>query len=540
MMLLRHRWVLHGALLAVGVLLSLGGASAQGTASPRLLVMPFETGEDARTWWLGEGSSVVLADDLRAIGVEAIGRDERLRAFARLQVPPVASLSHGTVIRIGQLVGASAVIIGSIHADGDTLTIRARSLRLDTGRLQGEVEEHGSLDELFAVYERVAHRLTSSPVLLSSEQARKAEPPPAAFENYVKGLLADTPAGQIAFLEKALLLHSSYDQARLALWGAYTEAAQHEKALAAALSVPAQSPASRHARFAAACSETALQKYDDAFERLRVLEQEGPAAEIANNLGVIQLRRGGTARTGHATYWFTKATQTTPDPDYFFNLGYAYWFEQDVQAAIYWLREAVRRNPADGDAHFVLGAALQVAGSGTEAARELELAERLAARLQGERRGPGERVPRGLERVRAAIEPPGATGAETTLAATGQRERSELSVFHLDRGRRLFQAQQDREAIDELRRALYLSPYLAEAHLLLGRIYLRSGRTAEAIEALKISIWSEETAVAHQVLAEAWLQSKDVSAARREAERGLAMAPDSQALRRFLAQLPAQ
>ena len=73
--------------------------------------------------------------------MEAIGRDERLRAFARLQVPPVASLSHGTVIRIGQLVGASAVIIGSIRTDGDTLEVRARSLRLDTGRLQGEVEE---------------------------------------------------------------------------------------------------------------------------------------------------------------------------------------------------------------------------------------------------------------------------------------------------------------------------------------------------------------------------------------------------------------
>src|SRR3954465_9316324 len=66
---------------------------------PRMLVMPFETGDDVRTWWLGEGSSVLLADDLRAVGVDAIARDERLRAFARLQVPPVATLSHGTVIR---------------------------------------------------------------------------------------------------------------------------------------------------------------------------------------------------------------------------------------------------------------------------------------------------------------------------------------------------------------------------------------------------------------------------------------------------------
>jgi tetratricopeptide (TPR) repeat protein len=304
--------------------------------------------------------------------------------------------------------------------------------------------------------------------------------------------------------------------------------------------VPARSPVSRRARFAAAYSELALEKYDAAFERLRILDEESPGAAIANNLGVIQLRRGGSAQAGRATYWFTKATQATPDPDYFFNLGYAYWFDQDVQAAIYWLREAVRRNPADGNAHFVLGSALQAAGSTTEAARELELAERLAAPREGERRRPGERVPRGLERVRAAFEPPGATGAETTLAATGQRERSELTAFHLDRGRRLFEAKNDREAIDELRRALYLSPYLADAHLLLGRIYLRGGRTAEAIDALKISIWSEETAAAHAVLAEAWLQSRDVEAARREAQRALDLDPEAEGVRRFLAQLPAR
>ena len=527
-------------LLTIAALALRATAFAQATTQPRLLVMPFETGDDVRIWWLGEGSSVVLAEDLRALGIQAIGRDERLHAFGQLQVPPVASLSHGTIIRIGQLVGASAVIIGSIRTEDNTLSIRARSLRLDTGRLQGEVEEHGSLDDLFAVYERVARRLTSSPALLAAEQAHRDAPSPAAFENYVKGLLADTPAAQAAFLEKALALHAGYDEARLALWRAYTDAAQHEKALAAALSVPPQSAASRRARFAAASSEIALKKYDDAFERLRVLQEETPAAEIANNMGVIQLRRGGSPQAGRATYWFTRATQAQPDPDYFFNLGYAYWFDQDVPAAIYWLREAVRRNPTDGDAHFVLGAALQVSGSTTEAQRELELAERLAARHQGDGRRAEERVPHGLERPHAAFEPPGATGAETTLAATGQRERSELTAFHLDRGHRLYDAQNDREAIDELRRALYLSPYLAEAHLLLGRIYLRGGRTSEAIEALKISIWSQETAAAHEVLAEAWLQSKDVVAARREAERALDLDPDSARVQQFLKQLPAR
>ena len=451
----------------------------------------------------------------------------------------MASLSHGTMIRIGQLVGASAVIIGSIRTEDDTLSIRARSLRLDTGRLQGEVEEHGSLDDLFAVYERVARRLTSSPALLAAEQAHRGAPPPAAFENYVKGLLADTPAAQAAFLEKALALHAGYDEARLALWRAYTDAAQHEKALAAALSVPAQSPASRRARFAAASSEIALKKYDDAFERLRVLRRGSAGGRDREQHGrdPAASRRVAAGRPRHLLVHHAPRRRT-PDPDYFFNLGYAYWFEQDVPAAIYWLREAVRRNPTDGDAHFVLGAALQVSGSTTEAARELELAAAARRAASGRRpagRGTGAARPRAA--AHAAFEPPGATGAETTLCRDGAaREERARRPFTSIAGRRLFDAQNDREAIDELRRALYLSPYLAEAHLLLGRIYLRGGRTGEAIEALKISIWSEETAAAHEVLAEAWLQSKDVAAARREAERALdARTQTRQRVQQFLA-----
>ena len=63
-------------------------------------------------------------------------------------------------------------------------------------------------------------------------------PPPApslqAFEQYVKGLLAEQPASQAAFLEAALKLDPAYDRARLALWDARTAQGDHAAALAAA------------------------------------------------------------------------------------------------------------------------------------------------------------------------------------------------------------------------------------------------------------------------------------------------------------------
>ena len=527
-------------LIPVLAAMVVAGASARSEAQapePRMLVMPFETSGEPRTWWLGEASAVLLADHLRALGIDAIGRDERLRAFERLQVPAVATLSHGTVIRIGQLVGASAVVIGVLEVEDDAVRVRARSLRLDTGRLQQEVEEKGALPRLFDVYDKVARRLLP-PGVQPQPEAREAVPSLAAFENYIKGLLAESAAAQVGFLEKAIALQPDYEQGHLALWRVLTEADDHERALAAALAVPGDSRRARRARFAAAASEIALRRHDDAFARLRTLGDEQPAAEIFNNMGVIQLRRGATPETGRATYWFTKATQLDPSGgDYFFNLGYAYWFEHDVQAAIYWLREAVRREPTDADAHFVLSAALRAGGSATEAARELALAERLSADYERGARPHGvERVPSGLERLKATLDT-GARQADVALVATEQRDQRELAAFHLDRGRRLFEKELDREAIAELRRAIYLAPYSSDAHLLLGRIYLRGGRPRDAIDEFTIALWSEETPAAHVALAEAWFQAKEPDQARREAERALAMDPEYGAARDLLQRL---
>src|SRR5438105_545965 len=103
-------------ILAAGLALVASGfgrtvAVADAEDAQRLLVMPFENvSHDSRIFWLGEASAVLLADGLNALGTNAITREERVQAFERLQVPPAAALTAATVIRIGQLVGASRVV----------------------------------------------------------------------------------------------------------------------------------------------------------------------------------------------------------------------------------------------------------------------------------------------------------------------------------------------------------------------------------------------------------------------------------------------
>jgi tetratricopeptide (TPR) repeat protein len=389
---------------------------------------------------------------------------------------------------------------------------------------------------LFAIFERIARRITPSST--SAADIERQHPPVAVFEDYIKGLLAETPATAVNYLNSALKRQPSFDRARLALWEVFAEQSDHAQALAAVAAVPAASPWARRAHFLAGVSQLHLKKYDEAFTTFRALADAKPTPTVLNNLGVVQLRRGATQQSGLPTYYFTKAAEADPgDEDYVFNLGYAYWENRDPPAAVYWLREAVRRRPADGDAHFVLAAALSAVGNTGESTRERELARRLSSTYDEMARRPGgDAVPKGLERVKNEIELPHAR-LETVLAANEQRDQAQLAKFHLDRGRRLFQQENDRDASVELNHALYLSPYLAEGHLLLGRIHLRNGRVTEAIGAFKIALWSAETAEAHAALGEAYRQARDPVAARAEADRALALDPASADARQLIAKL---
>ena len=511
---------------ALGAWLTASAAVAQTAVPalpPRILVVPFESpAREGRTYWFGEGVALLIADDINARGLGAITRASRERAYDQLHLPPHAVLTRATVIKVGEIVGAAQVIAGQVTVEGEALTIRARPIRIDVGRAEPEIVERGTLAELFTVVQRVSRRLVPG----GSNTTPGPAPSLQAFEQFVKGLLAEQPASQASFLEAALKLEPGYDRARLALWEVRTAQGEHSAALAVARGVDEQGRWARRGRFLSAVSLVELKQFDEAFAALKTLNDAQPSAAILNNLGVIQIRRGAHDH-GKPTYFLTKAAEAEPDdPDILFNLGYAYALDRDPQGAIYWLREALRRNPADGDAHVVLAAALDSSGSTVEAARERELAAQLSTDHADLAARP-DRLPRGLERVRQDMDPGRGSVIDRAITNTAQRDQRELAQFHLERGRRLYEAEQDREAAAELRRAVFLSPYEAEAQLLLGRIDLRGGRPQDAVAALKISIWSRDTAPARVALADAYLRLKDTASAKEHAQKALALDPKS-------------
>jgi len=517
------------AYLTAAAIAAPAAVDAQTAQSAPVVVLPFENStQEPRLAWMREGAAILLSEMLSGSGDVVIDREERMQAFDRLQLPAGAALSRASTIKVGQSVTASLVVNGTIAIKGDQLLATARGVRIDSGRLLPEVAASGAVADLYGVFGRLAQQLrgaTPPPSVVSD----RLPSTPQVFELYVKGLVAETPSTALAFLEQALKAAPQFDRARLAIWDLHSEASDHLKALDAVTPIRADRRYARDGRFRRALSLMHLKRWDDALDTLRALQTAEPSATVSNAIGVAELRRVATPPPGRATYYFSQASELDPsDGDLFFNLGYAYWLDKDPRAAIYWLREAVRRAPGDGDAHFILGVALQQIGSTSEAARERELAARLSSKYAEwqSRAAGGDPVPRGLERLHEELLPSRAR-VDNIITTAGQRDQENLAAFHLDAGRRAFAREADREAIEELRRALFLSPYLAEAHLLLGRLYLRGGRPAEAVEALKIALWSEATVAAHVGLAEALLQLQDPAAARIEVDRALALEPKS-------------
>ncbi len=482
-----------GAAAVVLAVLLAGGAPAPARAqaptagAARVLVMPFEnTSKQARLAWMGEGASILLTDQLVGLGAHVLSRNERLRAFDRLQVPPLASLTRATVIRIGEVVGAGDVIVGSFGLEGDVLTLRARRLNLATGRMDPETVVHGPLGGTADHFAQLAARLwDDGEGVLGPGTAGGARPPAPvtmpAFESYVKGLLAEAPATQIPLLSKALQINPDYAEARIALAQAHTAAGNYRGAIEALAPVREASPLKVEAMLLTAVAHTQLREYPAAWQTLTALHARAPSALVLNEMGVVRLRSAAPLPgSGRPTWYFSQARTLDPlDPDYLFNLGYAYWLEGDPSGAGYWLREAVRLSPTDAAAHALLAQVLHAGGHATEAARELALAQRLSAAFEGvELKGGLAAVPKGLERLKEEFEPPRAQRIDAALEMVGQRQQRELARFYLERGRRFVEQENDRDAESELTRALYLSPYDAEAHLLLGRSLPADGTVA--------------------------------------------------------------
>lgn len=161
-------------------LLVLGSLSAQeveigtGEMPVSVVVLPFAniTGHDGDAW-IGAG----IAETVRL----RIQRTPRLSAVGHADTGAVAqvgrepAVDEAAVLAVGRGSGARWLVAGGYQRLGDRLRVTGRYVDVSTGRIVRTIKVDGSVEELFALQDRIASDLIDD--LASRAVSRPAAPP---------------------------------------------------------------------------------------------------------------------------------------------------------------------------------------------------------------------------------------------------------------------------------------------------------------------------------------------------------------------------
>src|ERR1019366_6312501 len=145
-----------------------------------------------------------------------------------------------------------------------------------------------------------------------------------AFENYIRGLLAPDDPARLHFFLESQRLDPADHRAAFALGRLYFEQKDYPNSAKWLAKLDERDPEFNEALFLRAVDAFFLGREQTAERDFEALWREIPLNEVANNLGVLEARRG---RYSEALANFGRACQSDPsDADFCFNRGVALWY----------------------------------------------------------------------------------------------------------------------------------------------------------------------------------------------------------------------
>jgi tetratricopeptide (TPR) repeat protein len=462
---------------------ALAAALATGEVGP-VLVIPPEGRGGAPPGWIGHAVAELLPRALQRAGVLAASGGERRQAQAALGFPP-GTLTRATAVRLAEGLGSPRLVVGSWDTRGADVVLSLRLVDVGRASTSAPLVSEGPLSGLA----RAVHGLAwdaalagpAAPAGTKEALVRAADAVPfEALRALGEGLAAGDAAAQAQGVRRALRAAPSFEEAALALGRILVDGGRLEEARDALRSVAAGSPFAREARMlegVALLGEGLSREADVLFAGL---VSERPTAAALSNRAVARLRQGPGA--GGASVLLRQGLERAPASlDLPFNLGWALLVEGEPEAAAFWLRGAVRRDPGDAQGRLALSWALASAGRADEAEEQWRAAAAAAPSLEPLRRPD---LSRRLERVLASevalrVDPAAAADA----VEAGERA---------DRAESLLAGGELAGAVAELERAALLDPWSPRPHVLLARAHRRAGRNERALDALRAALWSRD------------------------------------------------
>ncbi|HZI15542.1 MAG TPA: FlgO family outer membrane protein [Myxococcus sp.] len=209
------------AILRWPLLLLLVFASLAAAAPPQgpVAVMPFRNlNGDPTLDWLGRGMAETLVSDLRASGkLQVVEREQLDRVLSELERQERQAPSDATAARVGRLVGARTLVLGSFQRAGRQVRINARFIAVETGEVLGTAKATGPMERVFPLQDEVVARLLGTPPRPASGRPTGAAVV-RAYERYGRALSSPSEEERARLLREALAESPGfpYAQAELA------------------------------------------------------------------------------------------------------------------------------------------------------------------------------------------------------------------------------------------------------------------------------------------------------------------------------------
>lgn len=508
-----------------------------------MVVMPFENrSQMAQYNWIRESFSILLAEVLDVPGILVLSKDERNLAFDRLRLSPNDLLTRAAMIRVADASQANLALIGEFDIGGEkenaTIAITARLIETREGRLVGNkvFNFSGPLSDLQQMQGQLAWNIVyeRNPSLpYSKEQLiRKAKTaPPKAYESLVKAVQTRDPKLRESFLRRAIQEFESsdsaghYGQALYELGSLLYRQNNFAEAIKQFKELNSEDQSYAESMFYLGLAAWKLGDMNESAAAYEKLIEVAPLLEAFSNAGSALFLKGDREK---GLQFLRRAVANSPnDPTYRFNFGYALWRNQNYDEAVPHLQAAIKANPRDGEAHFVLAKALAAAGKEAEAGQAENEAKRHLESYARWTVAP-DKVP-ALLRLKLEFNRAEFFKLERRQNAGSGVSAQQISLRQsLDRAHQLVKAKNDTEAFAELQRALAIDSTNAEAFFLRAVVMQRNNQLEGAISALQTAVsWNPRMIEAHILLGRIYLTRGDRAQALAHCRQALEIDPQS-------------
>lgn len=156
------------------------GAPAPAAKKPRIAVLYFDYGgKNDELMGLQKGIAQMLVTSLQETrSFDVLEREALHAALGELKLQKTKAIDPATAAKVGKLLGVRYLVLGGYVDLLGQLRIDTRVVEVETGKIVGTAAVNGRMDDFFALFDTLAHKLAVGMGSLPAEPPKPGKSPP--------------------------------------------------------------------------------------------------------------------------------------------------------------------------------------------------------------------------------------------------------------------------------------------------------------------------------------------------------------------------